>query len=117
MVPRNRSAIVSVSPASMKLNVINLYTGAGALDLGLEAEGLDPIAFVETDGETVEALHANRGAWPVSLAKVQVELLTRGLLCQPFSNALYWRDRYSERPSEALEQFGPEVITGGASDK
>ncbi|MEZ5979639.1 MAG: DNA cytosine methyltransferase [Planctomycetota bacterium] len=115
----------------MKLSVISLYTGAGGLDLGLEAAGFDPSACVEMDGEAVATLCANRSKWPVTHAKlvpkrsrnstdispeevvdeagVEPDLLAGGPPCQPFSKSGYWHNgdsaRLDDPRADTLESY------------
>lgn len=92
------------------LKVISLYTGAGGLDLGLEAAGLTTAVAVEFNSSACRTLRANKGQhrpWDVaegdihertsdeiaSRAGVDVgdaALLVGGPPCQPFSKSAYW---------------------------
>lgn len=99
----------------MKRNfkVISLFTGAGGLDLGLEAAGFDTVVAVEMDADSVETLRTNRG-WPVISRDVHsvptsellktaglgigdADLLAGGPPCQPFSKSGYWASGDSRR--------------------
>jgi DNA (cytosine-5)-methyltransferase 1 len=92
--------------SSQRLTVISLYTGAGGLDLGMEAAGFETRVAVEMDSDCVRSLRANR-AWPVidrsihdvtsaqvlsaaGLAPGEADILIGGPPCQPFSKAGYW---------------------------
>ncbi len=116
---------------NMKLSVISLYTGAGGLDLGLEAAGFEPLACVEMDGEAVTTLRTNRPSWPVIHAKLSpkgsrnfvgitpedvveeskgnADLLAGGPPCQPFSKSGYWHKgdsaRLDDPRADTLESY------------
>lgn len=97
-----------MSRSANDLSVLSLFTGAGGLDLGLEAAGFEPVLCVEIDGESRETLRRNRPGWRLSnpgnvhelepaqllrqagLKPRQVTLLAGGPPCQPFSKSMYW---------------------------
>lgn len=86
--------------------VISLYTGAGGLDLGLEAAGFETRVCVEMDKDCARTLRHNR-PWPIidrdihtvttaeilstaELSVGEVDLVAGGPPCQPFSKSAYW---------------------------
>lgn len=89
-------------------SVLSLFTGAGGLDLGLEAAGFQPVLCVELDSDSRETLARNRPGWRLSdpgdihqleprellrqagLKPRQLSLLAGGPPCQPFSKSMYW---------------------------
>ncbi len=97
---------MSLSPDGR--SVLSLFTGAGGLDLGLEAAGFEPVLCVEIDGDSRETLKKNRPHWRLSepgdihqlgpdellrqagLKPRQLTLLAGGPPCQPFSKSMYW---------------------------
>lgn len=87
--------------------VISLFSGAGGLDYGLEAAGLETAVALEFDHDCCATLRRSRPQWGViersifdvqteeilevgSLKKGAVDLLVGGPPCQPFSKAGYW---------------------------
>lgn len=97
-----------MSRSSNDLSVLSLFTGAGGLDLGLEAAGFDARLCVEIDVDSHETLRRNRPSWRLSdpgdihqleprqilrqavLKPRQLTLLAGGPPCQPFSKSMYW---------------------------
>lgn len=96
------------------LKTISLYTGAGGLDLGLEAAGFDTTVAIEMDKWACETLRLNRPEWnPIQddihnvsseyisetgdLAEGDASLLIGGPPCQPFSKSAYWSKGETKR--------------------
>jgi DNA (cytosine-5)-methyltransferase 1 len=95
------------------MKVLSLFTGAGGLDLGLERAGLEIVGCVEIDAHARETLRTNRPQWALveepqgspgdllrlkpeallrslGLERREVELLSGGPPCQPFSRSAAW---------------------------
>ena len=94
------------SGTELKNSVISLFSGAGGLDLGVEAAGFQTRVCVEMDSASCLTLRANRD-WSVleqdihntssrqilnsaGLRKGQASLLVGGPPCQPFSKSGFW---------------------------
>lgn len=103
---------------------ISLFTGAGGLDLGLDAAGFTNQLAVEMDPVAVRTLRANQHRWGLiidrsvhefidedaplphradallrraSLQAGEIDLLAGGPPCQPFSKSGYWAHGDSKR--------------------
>src|ERR1700677_1354809 len=89
------------------LSVLSLFSGAGGLDLGLEAAGFDVVGCVERDPACGATLAVNT-PWSLApqgdvdllepaalldelgLAQEDITLLAGGPPCQPFSKSGQW---------------------------
>jgi DNA (cytosine-5)-methyltransferase 1 len=94
---------------------ISLFSGAGGLDLGLEAAGFNVRLCVENDEDCQRTLASNRPQWQLanppdifeirpddllkqaSIRRRSFDLLAGGPPCQPFSKAGYWHSGDSLR--------------------
>jgi DNA (cytosine-5)-methyltransferase 1 len=110
MEKKQAGSCVATNASTSKLGVLSLFTGAGGLDLGLEAAGFSTLLCVENDPDALASLAANRPEWtiaqpndaikfakdPISamravgLRRSSIALLAGGPPCQPFSKASYW---------------------------
>lgn len=108
--------------ATRSLKAISLFTGAGGLDLGLEAAGFQPLLCVEVDTDARETLRINRPQWKLAdpgnililtpeqlkqqagVAIGDVALLAAGPVCQPFSHAARWSPKGATGLSDPRSQ-------------
>jgi DNA (cytosine-5)-methyltransferase 1 len=106
---------------------ISLYTGAGGLDLGLEAAGFHPAICVERDVDARRTLAANRPGWKLSepgdihalgpkellaqagIGPKEALLVAGGPPCQPFSKSGQWAngspDGLSDHRAKTIDKF------------
>jgi DNA (cytosine-5)-methyltransferase 1 len=121
---------VAINASTSKLGVLSLFTGAGGLDLGLEAAGFKTLLCVENDPDALATLAANRPAWrlaepndatkfakdPIAamraagIRRSDIVLLAGGPPCQPFSKASYWtkhgpRRMHDPRASSSIRSY------------
>ena len=123
--PQTRRRRKKKNAKTRKRQVVSLFTGAGGLDLGLEAAGFETAVAVEFDEEAARTLRANR-SWPVidrdihdvpseeilrvaELERGDVDLVVGGPPCQPFSKSGYWATgdarRLNDPRATTLEAF------------
>jgi DNA (cytosine-5)-methyltransferase 1 len=95
--------------------LLSLYTGAGGMDLGLEAAGFEPVLCVEVDEDSRATLKKNRPKWRLAepgdihalkpqeilrqagIKPRELRLLAGGPPCQPFSKSAYWSNGNGSR--------------------
>ncbi|NOQ13137.1 MAG: DNA (cytosine-5-)-methyltransferase [Methyloprofundus sp.] len=76
-----------------KYNVLSLFSGAGGLDLGFEAEGFNHLECIEFEEHCVNTLRKNRPEWLVNKIDIKkyepiyknIDVLIGGPPCQGFS--------------------------------
>jgi DNA (cytosine-5)-methyltransferase 1 len=91
-----------------ELTNLSLFTGAGGMEIGLESAGFRPVACLELDEPARRTLVANRPHWNVledgdviasaehltpdqfGLSTGELDLISGGPPCQPFSTAAQW---------------------------
>lgn len=111
----------------MPLQALSAFSGAGGLDLGLEAAGFEIVGCIERDSLARQTLKTNRPNWPLlappdirqlvpklhpgalGLQSGSLDLLAGGPPCQPFSKAAQWTHRgragWSDERSRAIDAF------------
>lgn len=100
--------MTTAEPDDGCLTVLSCFSGAGGLDLGLEAAGFETIGCLEIDEDARETLRLNRPGWTLlepadvvaaatqltpralGMSPGDLDLLAGGPPCQPFSKAAQW---------------------------
>jgi len=93
---------------NLALRSLSLFTGAGGMDIGLERSGFVPLCYLDNDPVAKETIHLNRPGWQLwedgdvmvaasmlkpihfNLAAGDLDLISGGPPCQPFSAAAQW---------------------------
>ena len=88
--------------------VLSVFSGAGGLDLGLEAAGFQTVGCIEFDPIARDTLRLNRPSWrmiepsdinalvssfsvkDIGMRRGQLDCIAAGVPCQPYSKAAQW---------------------------
>lgn len=103
-------------------SVLSTFSGLGGLDLGLEAAGFDVVGCLETSEIARRSLASNRPDWLLlephdvtqwervleGIDADEVDLISGGPPCQPFSKAAQW----SARSRTGLEDDRAKAVVG-----
>jgi len=99
------------NPPRQLPTVLSAFSGAGGLDLGLEAAGFEHLGLIEHDELCQQSLSLNRPQWPsirwadihiaskeckprhFGLKRGELDLLAGAPPCQPFSTAAQWSSK------------------------
>src|SRR5437879_6351489 len=119
------------------MKCVSLFSGAGGLDAGLRAEGIEILASIEADADCCDTLRMNGFAdvrecrveelsprklrTELGLKRGQLDLIVGGPPCQPFSKSAQWtagttrglKDPRANTLSsfcEYVEEFRPRAI-------
>lgn len=108
MVSRNVGRVPAKSNVESNGLVLSIFTGAGGMDIGLEAAGLRSVGFLENDEDCLATVAHNRPAWrkiephdameaalrvrpsDLGIRRKQLDVIAAGPPCQPFSAAAQW---------------------------
>jgi DNA (cytosine-5)-methyltransferase 1 len=71
MTDSTRPCYLAEVDSSPRPRAFSLFTGAGGLDLGVEAAGYDVVYAIENDATAVKTLNRNRGVWFPTLPEVE----------------------------------------------
>ena len=106
--------------------VLSVFSGAGGLDLGLEAAGFRVLGCIEKDELAPETLAGNRPGWKLlepsdvsdfarsvqpydlDLERGELDVLAGSPPCQPFSKAAQWHAKL--RDLDPGSSFGNVVL-------
>lgn len=114
------------APEQQSYKVVELFSGAGGLALGMHHAGLRCELLVENDKNAVETLRINKPDWPVILddiahidfTDIKADVVSGGFPCQAFSYAgkkMGFEDTRGTlffEYARAIKQIQPKVIVG-----
>jgi DNA-cytosine methyltransferase len=113
--------------SAQRPTLLSVFSGAGGLDLGLEAAGFRHVGLIEQDSACRQTLKINRPRWPqlkwqdvydaatsctpayLNIRKGDLDLLAGASPCQPFSKAAQWvstaRLGFADKRADTLSAF------------
>lgn len=102
------SQMSKIPSSKCSLKSLSVFTGAGGMDIGLEQAGFTPICYLDNDSIAQETIRLNRPDWPLwedgdvgaaaarlipvefGMKPGDLDLISGGPPCQPFSTAAQW---------------------------